>query len=123
AQVEAQIRVWGPKIVGASRIVEDQMKKTMKTENSPRREASRLHMYEGPTKSPGLQFLERKALRRCSPSWYEREVEALRSFNWPPSELMTEDGVLPERERERERERGYSQFNDVSSRYLVSKDF
>ncbi|GJU47188.1 retrovirus-related pol polyprotein from transposon TNT 1-94 [Tanacetum coccineum] len=43
----------------------------------------------------------------------EREVEVLRSFNWPPSELITEDGVLPER--------GYSQFNDVSSGYLVSK--
>ncbi|GJW36973.1 retrovirus-related pol polyprotein from transposon TNT 1-94 [Tanacetum coccineum] len=43
----------------------------------------------------------------------EIEVEVLRSFNWPPSELITEDGVLPER--------GYSQFNDVSSGYLVSK--
>ncbi|GJT13025.1 hypothetical protein Tco_0860067 [Tanacetum coccineum] len=43
----------------------------------------------------------------------EREVEVLRSFNWPPSELITDDGVLPER--------GYSQFNDVSSGYLVSK--
>nr|GEU69056.1 hypothetical protein [Tanacetum cinerariifolium] len=43
----------------------------------------------------------------------EREVEVLRNFNWPPSELLTEDGVLPER--------GYSQFNDVSSGYLVSK--
>ncbi|GKD65045.1 hypothetical protein Tco_1307153 [Tanacetum coccineum] len=27
----------------------------------------------------------------------EREVEVLRNFNWPPSELITEDGVLPER--------------------------
>ncbi|GKB16555.1 retrovirus-related pol polyprotein from transposon TNT 1-94 [Tanacetum coccineum] len=43
----------------------------------------------------------------------EREVEVLRNFSWPPSELITEDGVLPER--------GYSQFNDVSSGYLVSK--
>nr|GEZ44565.1 hypothetical protein [Tanacetum cinerariifolium] len=43
----------------------------------------------------------------------EREVEVLRSFNYPPSELITDDGVLPER--------GYSQFNDVSLRYLVSK--
>ncbi|GJU86487.1 hypothetical protein Tco_1294033 [Tanacetum coccineum] len=43
----------------------------------------------------------------------EREVEVLRSFNWPPTELITEDGVLLER--------GYSQFDDVSSRYLVSK--
>ncbi|GKB37630.1 retrovirus-related pol polyprotein from transposon TNT 1-94 [Tanacetum coccineum] len=29
----------------------------------------------------------------------EREVEVLRNFNWPPSELITKDGVLPERER------------------------
>ncbi|GKF90301.1 hypothetical protein Tco_0264264, partial [Tanacetum coccineum] len=27
----------------------------------------------------------------------EREVEVLRSFNWPSSELITEDDVLPER--------------------------
>ncbi|GJY83783.1 retrovirus-related pol polyprotein from transposon TNT 1-94, partial [Tanacetum coccineum] len=27
----------------------------------------------------------------------EREVEVLRSLNWPPSELITKDGVLPER--------------------------
>ncbi|GKC62076.1 hypothetical protein Tco_1089674 [Tanacetum coccineum] len=43
----------------------------------------------------------------------EREVKVLPSFNQPSSELITEDGVLPEK--------GYSQFNDVSSRYLVSK--
>ncbi|GJX74834.1 retrovirus-related pol polyprotein from transposon TNT 1-94 [Tanacetum coccineum] len=40
----------------------------------------------------------------------EIEVEVLRSFNWPLSELITEDGFLLER--------GYSQFNDVSSEYL-----
>ncbi|GJX80722.1 putative ribonuclease H-like domain-containing protein [Tanacetum coccineum] len=45
----------------------------------------------------------------------EREVEVLRSFNWPSSELITEDGVLPER--------GYSQFNNVSSGYLRVPDF
>nr|GEX82510.1 hypothetical protein [Tanacetum cinerariifolium] len=27
----------------------------------------------------------------------EREVEVSRNFNWPPSELIKEDGVLPER--------------------------
>nr|GEW61404.1 hypothetical protein [Tanacetum cinerariifolium] len=27
----------------------------------------------------------------------EREVEVLCTFNWPPSELITKDGVLPER--------------------------
>ncbi|GKD68434.1 hypothetical protein Tco_1322524 [Tanacetum coccineum] len=43
AQVEAQIRVRGPKAVGASRIVEDQMKKTLKIEHSLRRKAPRLH--------------------------------------------------------------------------------
>ncbi|GJV37222.1 hypothetical protein Tco_1409699 [Tanacetum coccineum] len=40
----------------------------------------------------------------------EREVEFLRSFNWHPSKLIMDDGVLPEE--------GYSQFNDVSSGYL-----
>ncbi|GJZ42138.1 retrovirus-related pol polyprotein from transposon TNT 1-94 [Tanacetum coccineum] len=43
----------------------------------------------------------------------EIEVEVLRIFNGPPSKFITKDGVLPER--------GYSQFNDVSSGYLVSK--
>nr|GEU38092.1 hypothetical protein [Tanacetum cinerariifolium] len=43
----------------------------------------------------------------------EREVEVLCNLNWPLSELITEASVLPER--------GYSQFNDVCSRYLVSK--
>ncbi|GJZ09218.1 retrovirus-related pol polyprotein from transposon TNT 1-94 [Tanacetum coccineum] len=43
----------------------------------------------------------------------EREVEALRSFNWPPSKFITEDGVLPER--------GYSQFYDVSLGYLMAQ--
>nr|GEV59067.1 hypothetical protein [Tanacetum cinerariifolium] len=36
-------------------------------------------------------------------------------FNWPLIELITEDGFLPKR--------GYSQFNDVSSGYLVLKVF
>ncbi|GKA95443.1 retrovirus-related pol polyprotein from transposon TNT 1-94 [Tanacetum coccineum] len=43
----------------------------------------------------------------------EREVKVPRSFNWPMSKLITDDGVLPER--------CYSQFNDVSLGYLVSK--
>ncbi|GKG63630.1 hypothetical protein Tco_0643178, partial [Tanacetum coccineum] len=30
----------------------------------------------------------------------EREVEVLRSFNKPSSELITEDRVLPQREKE-----------------------
>nr|GFB72849.1 hypothetical protein [Tanacetum cinerariifolium] len=42
----------------------------------------------------------------------KREVEVLRSFKWPPSELIMDNGVLPER--------GYFQFNDVSLGYLVS---
>nr|GEW98475.1 ribonuclease H-like domain-containing protein [Tanacetum cinerariifolium] len=36
----------------------------------------------------------------------EIEVEVLRSFNWPPSELITENDFLLKR--------GYSQFNDVA---------
>ncbi|GKB31219.1 hypothetical protein Tco_0870620 [Tanacetum coccineum] len=43
----------------------------------------------------------------------EREVEVLRSFNWPPSELITDDVVLPER--------GYSQFNDLVQDTLYRK--
>ncbi|GJW15276.1 hypothetical protein Tco_0019409 [Tanacetum coccineum] len=51
----------------------------------------------------------RKALIFVEDSWNEEpcsdvhqvgdeiEVEVLRSFNWPPSELITEDGFLPER--------------------------
>ncbi|GJU83688.1 hypothetical protein Tco_1286053 [Tanacetum coccineum] len=30
----------------------------------------------------------------------EREVKVLRSFSWPPSELITDDGVLPKRAEE-----------------------
>ncbi|GKE07556.1 retrovirus-related pol polyprotein from transposon TNT 1-94 [Tanacetum coccineum] len=41
----------------ASRIVEVQMKKTLKMEHPPRREALRLHRYEGPTESPRLRNL------------------------------------------------------------------
>ncbi|GKB44148.1 retrovirus-related pol polyprotein from transposon TNT 1-94 [Tanacetum coccineum] len=40
---------------GSLEIVEDHMKKTLKTEHPPRREAPRLHMYEDPLESPGLQ--------------------------------------------------------------------
>ncbi|GJY05529.1 copia protein [Tanacetum coccineum] len=73
-------------------------------------------------------FMQRAGYKRCAMDHYswneepsrdvhkvgdEREVEVLYNFNWPPSELITEDGVLLER--------GYSQFNDVSSGYLVSK--
>ncbi|GJX08494.1 hypothetical protein Tco_0196426 [Tanacetum coccineum] len=56
AQVGAQIQVRGPKTVGASRIVENKMMKTLKTEHSPMREASRLYKYEDPPESPGLQL-------------------------------------------------------------------
>nr|GEV69072.1 hypothetical protein [Tanacetum cinerariifolium] len=77
---------------GASRRVEDQIKNTLKTKHPPMREAPRLHRD---TKS--LIHLV-KNLKRCSPPGDEREVEVLRSFNWPPSELIIGDGVLPERE-------------------------
>ncbi|GKF27891.1 hypothetical protein Tco_0094233 [Tanacetum coccineum] len=43
----------------------------------------------------------------------EREVEVLRSFSWPPSELITDDVVLPAR--------GYSQFNDLVQDTLYRK--
>ncbi|GJZ71873.1 retrovirus-related pol polyprotein from transposon TNT 1-94 [Tanacetum coccineum] len=57
-KVGAQIRVRGPKIVGASRIVDDQIKNTLNTEYPPRREAPRLHKYEDPPESPGLWVKE-----------------------------------------------------------------
>ncbi|GJZ50418.1 retrovirus-related pol polyprotein from transposon TNT 1-94 [Tanacetum coccineum] len=47
----------GSKIVGASRMVEDQMKKTMKTEHPLRREAPRLHSYKDLSESPGLRLV------------------------------------------------------------------
>ncbi|GKB17090.1 retrovirus-related pol polyprotein from transposon TNT 1-94, partial [Tanacetum coccineum] len=149
----------GSKIVGASRIVEDQMKNTLKTKHPTRREASRLHKYEDPPESPWLKISAGKKASQslwmfmvkeeqdgskrykarlmvkgfCHKRWVdyneifslvvkmttisdvyqvgdEREVEVLRSFNWPLSELITDDGLLLER--------GYSQFNDISSGYL-----
>ncbi|GJR84929.1 hypothetical protein Tco_0155714 [Tanacetum coccineum] len=56
AQVGAQIRVKGPKTIRALRIVEDQIKNTLKTEHPPRREAPRIHRYEDPPNSLGLQL-------------------------------------------------------------------
>nr|GEX52440.1 retrovirus-related Pol polyprotein from transposon TNT 1-94 [Tanacetum cinerariifolium] len=44
----------------------------------------------------------------------EREVEVLRRFNWLPSELLTEDGILPERD--------YSQFNDTAAGVAIEND-
>ncbi|GJX25936.1 retrovirus-related pol polyprotein from transposon TNT 1-94 [Tanacetum coccineum] len=63
AQVAAQIRVRGSKTVGALRIVEDQIKKTLKIEHSLRREAPRLHEYEGPLESPRLQLKKSSSKR------------------------------------------------------------
>ncbi|GJV47409.1 retrovirus-related pol polyprotein from transposon TNT 1-94 [Tanacetum coccineum] len=60
-----------------------------------------------------LKFLNEEHCNDVHQVGDEREVEVLRNFNRPPSELITDDGVLPERD--------YSQFNDVSSGYLVSK--
>ncbi|GKE13324.1 retrovirus-related pol polyprotein from transposon TNT 1-94, partial [Tanacetum coccineum] len=45
----------GSKTVEALRIVEDQMKNTLKTEHPARREALRLHRYEDPPESLGLR--------------------------------------------------------------------
>ncbi|GJZ70363.1 retrovirus-related pol polyprotein from transposon TNT 1-94, partial [Tanacetum coccineum] len=44
----------GSKTVRASRIVEDQMKNTLKKEHPPRKKALRLHKYEDPLESRGL---------------------------------------------------------------------
>ncbi|GKB45873.1 hypothetical protein Tco_0896626 [Tanacetum coccineum] len=50
--------VKGPKTVRASRIVEDHIKKTMKTEHPSRREAPRLHSYKDSSESPGIRVKE-----------------------------------------------------------------
>ncbi|GJT08330.1 retrovirus-related pol polyprotein from transposon TNT 1-94 [Tanacetum coccineum] len=121
------IRVKGPKTVGASRIVEDEMKNTLKTEHPLRREAPRLSRYEDPPESPRFRvliFLEDSWNEEpCSDVHQvsdEREVEVLRSFNWPLSELITEDGVLPERGTDMCGASGatpsQSRFNDSSGR-------
>ncbi|GJR85874.1 hypothetical protein Tco_0209885 [Tanacetum coccineum] len=70
-ELGAQIRVRGPETVGASRIVEDQMKKTLKIEYPLRREAPRLHSYEDPLESPRLRYTKSlihlvKNLKVCS---------------------------------------------------------
>ncbi|GKB57971.1 retrovirus-related pol polyprotein from transposon TNT 1-94 [Tanacetum coccineum] len=58
------IRVRGPTTVGASRIVEDRMKKTLKIKHPLRREALRLHSYKDPPKSLGLRLIAgKKALQ------------------------------------------------------------
>nr|GEU69084.1 retrovirus-related Pol polyprotein from transposon TNT 1-94 [Tanacetum cinerariifolium] len=128
--VGAQIRVRGPKKVGASRIVEDQMNNTLKVEHPSKREAPRLHSKESVQLKKAINeemvsleknhmcFLVRIAIGKKASQrlWIfkvkeehddnkrdvhqvgdEREVEVLHSFNWPPSELITEDDVLPER--------------------------
>nr|GEW76859.1 retrovirus-related Pol polyprotein from transposon TNT 1-94 [Tanacetum cinerariifolium] len=124
--VEAQIRVRGLKTVGASKIVEDQMKNTLKTEHPPRWEALILHRYEDPPESPELQLkksstkrykarlvvkgfqqkrgvdnneifspvVKMTTIRDVHQVGDEREVEVLRNFNWPSSELITKDGYL-----------------------------
>ncbi|GJR65427.1 retrovirus-related pol polyprotein from transposon TNT 1-94 [Tanacetum coccineum] len=64
AQVGAQIPVRDPTTMRASRIVEDQMKKTLKIKHPLRREAPRLHSYKDPLKSPGLRLIAgKKALQ------------------------------------------------------------
>ncbi|GKC53799.1 retrovirus-related pol polyprotein from transposon TNT 1-94 [Tanacetum coccineum] len=45
----------GSKKIGASRILEDQMKKTLKTEHPPRREALKLHRYKARLVVKGFQ--------------------------------------------------------------------
>ncbi|GJZ61904.1 hypothetical protein Tco_0618041 [Tanacetum coccineum] len=54
-EMRAEIQDMLVDYVRASRIVEDQMKNTLNTEHSPRREAPRLHKYEDPSESPGLR--------------------------------------------------------------------
>ncbi|GJX02681.1 hypothetical protein Tco_0188597 [Tanacetum coccineum] len=94
----------GPKIVGASRIVKDQMKNTLKMKHSPRREAPRLHRYEDPPENPGLRWAKLVRILISEGSLSLLKILGTKSL----AEMFT-------------RERGYSQFNDVSSGYLVLK--
>ncbi|GJR10737.1 hypothetical protein Tco_0793389 [Tanacetum coccineum] len=76
---------------------------------SPGKEDPRTPQYEDPTQSLGLQKEDITKIVDVQDSWNEEpcrdvhqvgnetEVEVLRSFNWPLNELITDDGVLPER--------------------------
>ncbi|GJT86960.1 hypothetical protein Tco_1068677 [Tanacetum coccineum] len=137
--VGAQIRVRGPKTVGASRIVEDEMKNTLKMKHPPRREDPKLHRYEDPPESLGLRLLhEGRLAKACSDIAYVtgHSIFVEDSCNERLAVTLTRDGFLDQREQcsvcsddtEKGYERssivlreGYSQFNDVSSRYLVLK--
>ncbi|GJW06444.1 retrovirus-related pol polyprotein from transposon TNT 1-94, partial [Tanacetum coccineum] len=63
AEVGAQIRVRGSKTIGASRIVEHQIKNTLKTEHPAKREAPRLYKYEDPPEKPDV-FLSQITSRK-----------------------------------------------------------
>nr|GEZ00487.1 hypothetical protein [Tanacetum cinerariifolium] len=98
----------------------DQMKNTLKIEHPPRREALRLHRY---TKSLIHLVKNLKNEEPCSDVHQvgdERKVKVLRSFNWPPSELIMDDGVLPERASSKSRPPMLNKENYVpwSSRLL-----
>ncbi|GKD25669.1 hypothetical protein Tco_1231883 [Tanacetum coccineum] len=76
--------------MGASRIVEDQIKNTLKMEHPPRREALRLHRYEDPPESPGLyqitiikegitNIMDVQGQRRAE--WQEKEIFYVGALN------------------------------------------
>ncbi|GJW14914.1 retrovirus-related pol polyprotein from transposon TNT 1-94 [Tanacetum coccineum] len=78
----------GSKNKEASRIVEDQMKKTLKTELPTRREASRLHMYEDSTResrapvrySPSANYL--LLIENGEPEFYSEALSSKESVEW-----------------------------------------
>ncbi|GJZ04411.1 hypothetical protein Tco_0537686, partial [Tanacetum coccineum] len=63
----------GSKNSRASRIVEDQIKNTLKTEHPQRREAPRLHMYKDLPESPGLHYEDDYNQRGFLACWKERK--------------------------------------------------
>ncbi|GJT75151.1 retrovirus-related pol polyprotein from transposon TNT 1-94 [Tanacetum coccineum] len=80
AQVGAQMRVRGPKIVGASRIVEDQMKKTLKTKHPLRREAPRL--YKNGEPESYSEALSSKEFVQWKKPNYEEIVSLEKNQTW-----------------------------------------
>ncbi|GJR31910.1 Toll/interleukin-1 receptor domain-containing protein [Tanacetum coccineum] len=102
AQVGAQIRVRGPKTVRVSRIVEDQMKNTLKTEHPPRREALRLHRLPARKKASQRLWMfkvkeEQNSSEKVQASWAERKprVQIERNSVWTDSSTeATVDDML-----------------------------
>nr|GEV57288.1 retrovirus-related Pol polyprotein from transposon TNT 1-94 [Tanacetum cinerariifolium] len=85
-------RVRGPKIVGASRIVEDQLKKTLKTKQTMRREASRLYTNCEPESYP--EALSSKEFIQWKKAINEEMVSFEKNHTWSLVRLQVEKKAL-----------------------------